>query len=516
MTDIIERVLTDDEAREILQKPYERYNLQPLLNKVLIPDFQFRNNRIDHNFSEMFEEITEIGFSKTLNLAAYEVILQKVAHEKRIKITQRIFSVLRERLGEYSLVIFDPGDGTYSLSLLVCSFEYDEEGRKIINTLSNPRRYSYSLGVGAKTRKPFEFLIKKGPIKTASELLERFSVKIINKLFYAEIALKFTQLVGGERGGLQYPGVLKIESASETLTRSAMLVDFALRLIARIMFCKFLCEVKSSNGIPLLNSRLFTEDAILNSDGNYYQNILVPLFFDVINAKEDDRSERIKSDERFRRIPYLGGGLFNRQIDDHFEDIKNNTMPARTVQIANSWFLEFFDILNQYNFIVDENTSYDVELSIDPEMLGRIFENLLAEINPETGESTRKSTGSFYTPREIVDYMVDSTLLEYLKNKTDIPEYKLENLITYNRDENLPGLTFEEKESIINSFFTLTVLDPACGSGAFPIGILQKIVYVLQELDPNAEIWVVRVCRAATAFFKQEIKKKFGINALDY
>ncbi|MDR2266004.1 MAG: N-6 DNA methylase, partial [Christensenellaceae bacterium] len=158
----------------------------------------------------------------------------------------------------------------------------------------------------------------------------------------------------------------------------------------------------------------------------------------------------------------------------------------------------------------------DVELSIDPEMLGRIFENLLAEINPETGESARKRTGSFYTPREIVDYMVDATLLEYLKDKTAIPEEKLDNLITYNRDDYLPILTYDERESIINSLFSLTILDPACGSGAFPIGILQKIVYVLQEIDPNAEIWVDRVCRDATAFFKQEIKKKFGINALDY
>ena len=76
--------------------------------------------------------------------------------------------------------------------------------------------------------------------------------------------------------------------------------------------------------------------------------------------------------------------------------------------------------LNEYNFTVDENTSYDIELSIDPEMLGRIFENLLAEINPETGENAKKSTGSFYTPREIVDYMVDNSLSQYLFNKTNI------------------------------------------------------------------------------------------------
>ncbi|MDR2266161.1 MAG: hypothetical protein LBE09_01060, partial [Christensenellaceae bacterium] len=158
MIDSIERVLTDDEAREILQKPYERYNLQYLLNKVLIPDFQFRNNRIEHKFDDLFGKITEIGGSKSLNLAVYEVNLQKDAYKRRIKITQRMFSILRDYLEEYSLVIFDPGDGTYRLSLLTCSFEYDEESCKIINTFSNPRRFSYSLGVGAKTKTPFEFL----------------------------------------------------------------------------------------------------------------------------------------------------------------------------------------------------------------------------------------------------------------------------------------------------------------------------------------------------------------------
>jgi type I restriction-modification system DNA methylase subunit len=341
-------------------------------------------------------------------------------------------------------------------------------------------------------------------------------VEIANKQFYDEIALKYTQLVGGERSGVQYPGDLKIESASEMPSGSAMIVEFAVRLIGRIIFCQFLCEVKSANGLPLMNADLFTKEAILDSDGNYYQNILVPLFFSVLNTKESDRHQKVTSDKRFAGIPYLNGGLFNPQIDDGFEDQKSNMVALYNVQIPNMWFLEFFDILNQYNFIVDENTSYDVELSIDPEMLGRIFENLLAEINPETGESARKSTGSFYTPREIVDYMVDSTLLEYLKAKTDISGEILENLITYNKNENLIELTYAEKESVINCLFSLSVLDPACGSGAFPIGVLQKVVYILQELDPNAEMWIDRVCRDATAFFKQEIKKKFGINALDY
>ena len=102
------------------------------------------------------------------------------------------------------------------------------------------------------------------------------------------------------------------------------------------------------------------------------------------------------------------------------------------------------------NFTVDENTAYDIELSIDPEMLGRIFENLLAEINPETGENAKKSTGSFYTPRDIVDFMVDNTLCEYLKNTTGINEVKLRALISYGKeDDDLAVFDITEKKKII-------------------------------------------------------------------
>ena len=97
------------------------------------------------------------------------------------------------------------------------------------------------------------------------------------------------------------------------------------------------------------------------------------------------------------------------------------------VVIPDEWIRKFFEVLETYNFTIDENTSFDEELSIDPEMLGRIFENLLAEINPETGESARKSTGSYYTPRVIVDYMVDESLLLYLKNSNTDRRRKTES-----------------------------------------------------------------------------------------
>lgn len=160
---------------------------------------------------------------------------------------------------------------------------------------------------------------------------------------------------------------------------------------------------------------------------------------------------------------------------------------------------------------------YDIELSIDPEMLGRIFENLLAEINPETGENAKKSTGSFYTPRDIVDYMVDSSLCEHLKTKTEIDEIKLKALISYSKeDDNLAVFDSIEKKKLIDALYTVTVLDPACGSGAFPIGMLQKIVYILQELDPTADLWFDKATENAPRLLKQEFERKFNSGSLNY
>lgn len=146
------------------------------------------------------------------------------------------------------------------------------------------------------------------------------------------------------------------------------------------------------------------------------------------------------------------------------------------------------DILNKYNFTIEENTPFDQEVSLDPELLGKVFENLLASYNPETKSTARKQTGSFYTPREIVQYMVDESLIEHLKRtvgKDNEREYR--KLINYT-DEPLQ-IKDEQKLEIIKSIQNCKIIDPACGSGAFPVGVLQQMVHILSQLDPNNEIW---------------------------
>ena len=146
------------------------------------------------------------------------------------------------------------------------------------------------------------------------------------------------------------------------------------------------------------------------------------------------------------------------------------------------------DILRHYCFTVEENTPYDQEVSLDPELLGKAFENLLAAYNPETQTSARKQTGSFYTPREIVQYMVNESLVAHLKRVCGEQDEALyRQLLSYSTED--VSVIEEQSHNIMNALYHCRVLDPACGSGAFPMGILQQMVHVLKRIDPTNEKW---------------------------
>ncbi|MBD2138056.1 Eco57I restriction-modification methylase domain-containing protein [Anabaena sp. FACHB-1237] len=153
------------------------------------------------------------------------------------------------------------------------------------------------------------------------------------------------------------------------------------------------------------------------------------------------------------------------------------------------------NIFNRYKFTIDENTPIEEEIALDPELLGKVFENLLAEYNPETETTARKQTGSFYTPREIVNYMVDESLIAYLQNSLPVAQAnnqddcvtRLTHLLSYTDDSH--QFNDDEVDCLINAIDNLKIIDIACGSGAFPMGILQKLVFILGKLDPNNSKW---------------------------
>ncbi len=506
-------MLTIKEAEEILQKEYHIDNFLYLIKNILLPDFKNDVHSVEFK-NEIFSKVEYLGCSEKCEVSVFEVVLFNCKGDhRRVAITQEMFKILKGmRINNAIIAFVNPDRLNYRISLLTSKYEYD--GDKVIKVLSNPRRFSYSLGYGTKTKTAYQYLIEKGKVNNLDELIERFSVEVVNKQFYREIALCYTQLVGGEREGKKYEKQLNLYGLNEESKNKFS--EFAVRLIGRLMFCWFLKEKKSDNNIPLIPEDMLSLDNF-NQKDNYYHRVLEPLFFEVLNTNIRSRKPEFQT-RYYSQIPYLNGGLFSEHDDDQYEyDNAIHCGKFGKVTIPNIWFQNFYAILNQYNFTVDENTSYDIELSIDPEMLGRIFENLLAEINPTTGENKKKSTGSYYTPREIVDYMVDTSLCEYLKSKTGIDEIKLKALISYNKeDDGIAIFNDIEKNAIVDALYNIKILDPACGSGAFPIGMLQKVVYVLQEIDPAATQWLGKITANVEPIFRKAIKKKFTSGLLNY
>ena len=408
-----------------------------------------------------------------------------------------------------------------------------------------------------------------------SELNKRFYKEIANWYFWAVNEVTFPD--GTEKDK-------EIRNATSVI-----------RLITRLIFVWFIKEkgLVPNNlfNHEKIKEILASAD---DGESTYYKAILQNLFFATLNQemnteeKLDNRKFRNRAKESggrdqnymvhslyryekyfkdkdrtltlFDKIPFLNGGLFEcldkpRKEDsekeiriDGFSDNKKNKLDVPNLLFFSG--KEIVDlnavygtrdkqyevrglihILDSYKFTVTENTPIEEEVALDPELLGRVFENLLAAYNPETGATARKQTGSFYTPREIVDYMTDESLVAYLKSRfityqesqdsvstiipsaqldlsgqvesvqtqmntqemtvsgeqKDVLEQKLRNLISYNSKPH--EFNEEEADALITAIDSIKILDPACGSGAFPMGVLHKLVLLLGKLDPRNQKW---------------------------
>src|ERR1017187_3896236 len=328
-----------------------------------------------------------------------------------------------------------------------------------------------------------------------------------------------------------------------------------IRLITRLIFCWF---VKEKGLIPdtLFDERKlaqtltgFEPAKTSDKESVFYRAILQNLFFATLNTEMDERgwtkeeqnfmahslyrhrecfSEPKSALDLFKAIPFLNGGLFECLDKDLGENAKpryvridgfsrrEDSQPVvpdflffggeREVDLSAEYDDPRFrrvpvrgliHIFNRYNFTVEENTPIEQEVALDPELSGKVFENLLAAYNPETGATARKQTGSFYTPREIVNYMVDESLIACLKTKleTALPrakdvEARLRQLFAYTDEPH--QFTAPEVDALIAAIDSLKTLDPAVGSGAFPMGILHKLVFILGKLDSHNEKWKER------------------------
>jgi adenine-specific DNA-methyltransferase len=213
------------------------------------------------------------------------------------------------------------------------------------------------------------------------------------------------------------------------------------------------------------------------------------------------------------------GGEQDADLSEFYEEKKSGARkrPARVRGLL--------DIFHDFKFTVEENTPLEEDVALDPELLGRVFENLLAAYNPETQVTARKQTGSFYTPREIVDYMTGQSLFYAMREKLkELPniDARLAALIAHDEAPN----PFKPAETIhiIAVLDELKILDPACGSGAFPMGMLHRLVQVLAKLDPGNVLWKKRQLdrlsdipdATVREHLAQEIEHAFSGNELGY
>lgn len=220
----------------------------------------------------------------------------------------------------------------------------------------------------------------------------------------------------------------------------------------------------ANSNVPFLNGGLF--DCLDDKPKN--------LYYDGFSERRESLDQLYLPDWLFFGEE-VGKGI---DLSQWYDDAKKRNVSARGI----------IDILKRYNFTIEENTPLDQEVSLDPELLGKAFENLLASYNPETKTSARKQTDSFYTPREIVQYMVDESLVAHLKRICgDELELQYRSLLSYATEET--ALNEEQRRSIMQAIYNCRVLDPACGSGAFPMGVLQQMVHILRQLDPTNEMW---------------------------
>lgn len=429
-----------------------------------------------------------------------------------------------------------------------------------------------------------ELLLRKTPVGTFDELHaaweEVFNVELLNKRFYQELSDWYFWA----RHNVSFPADLERDEENRNSTS-------VIRLITRLIFCWFLKE-KGLLPDNLFDEREMREVLVTLSDDDstYYRAILQNLFFATLNqqmnakgkiqrqfAKEggflENRAQYgIKSLYRYRDsfrdpdnaislfedIPFLNGGLFTcldvehngkvRYADGFSRNAKKQPIvpnflffsKPQTVNLSTDYGDEkkknqsvrgLLNILRSYKFTIAENTPIEQEIALDPELLGKVFENLLASYNPETSTTARAQTGSFYTPRPIVDYMVDESLKAYLLENMiakfpdhEVSRFKiqLDTLFAYTERE--IDFSEEEIDTLIAAVDNCNILDPACGSGAFPMGILHKLVFILSKLDPHNQKWRDRQISKALEIQDIEardsavraIERDFSDNDLDY
>ena len=522
--------------KEIIESKYNRESWQQLLHDIFLNKVIFHNSPGKvHVSSHLAKEALNLGYIKLsdgLTIAIYEVELSDNVDIERNRrgIRDMLTTDWRTNHAGAFMFCYRKNESILRFSYVNETWGFNKQGEyEKIST--DTKRYTYLLGEGRGCHTAIKQFGKLKESKQAlTDITEAFSVETLTKQFYKDL-FEWYQWAIDDSTQVTFPNNITTEDDDRDDVEKKVI-----RMITRIMFVWF---IKQKELVPnrifdieYLSTILKEFDPYSTTVGNYYNAILQNLFFATLNCAIEDENgntrkfatstkrdvktlyryaEMFSISEQeivnlFSKVPFLNGGLFEcldktRYIDGveqcyNFDGFSRND--ARFVDgrykhravVPNILFFEpekgLLSILSRYNFTIEENSPEEQQVALDPELLGKVFENLLGAYNPETKETARNQSGSFYTPREIVNYMVDESLIAYLGNNDFV-----RSLFSYD-------FTFDKAKSneylkIADKLKAVKILDPACGSGAFPMGLLNRIIDILERISPNEDIYELKL-----------------------
>ena len=535
--------------KEIIESKYNRESWQQLLHDIFLNKVTFHNSPGKvHVSSHLAKEALNLGYIKLsdgLTIAIYEVELADNVDIERNRrgIRDMLTTDWRTNHAGAFMFCYRKNESILRFSYVSETWGFNKQGEyEKIST--DTKRYTYLLGEGRGCHTAIKQFGKLKESKQAlTDITEAFSVETLTKQFYKDL-FEWYQWAIDDSTQVTFPNNITTEDDDRDDVEKKVI-----RMITRIMFVWF---IKQKELVPnrifdieYLSTILKEFDPYSTTVGNYYNAILQNLFFATLNcAIEDEKGNTRKfatSTKRdvktlyryaemfsiseqeivnlFSEVPFLNGGLFEcldktRYIDGveqcyNFDGFSRNDARfadgryKHRAVVPNILFFEpekgLLSILSRYNFTIEENSPEEQQVALDPELLGKVFENLLGAYNPETKETARNQSGSFYTPREIVNYMVDESLIAYLGNNDFV-----RSLFSYD-------FTFDKAKSneylkIADKLKAVKILDPACGSGAFPMGLLNRMIDILERISPNEDIYELKLSVIENCLYGSDIQ----------
>ena len=430
-----------------------------------------------------FTFLGEFSDSQKRNIDVLAVELAGDTKVERARAFQRnlIAKYLKDNIKDAGLVAFYSRDNPdWRLSFVKVDYKLTDKGVKV-DIGTPPKRYSFLVGQTEPSHTAQKQLLpiledhKNNPL--VSEIEDAFSVEKVTKEFYE----KYRRLFENLSKDLKRNRSFQIIADKENID----IDNFAKKLLGQIVFLYFL-QKKGWLGVPQdktwgQGDKLFLRtlfDKAKKEKKNFYDNYLEILFYDTLNNPRRDEVDPAYSRYFDCKIPFLNGGLFEPDYD------WKNTI----VYLEDDIFKDIIGTFDLYNFTVKEDEPLEKEVAVDPEMLGKVFENLLPE-------NLRKGQGAYYTPREIVHYMCQESLINHLGTETKVGIEKIRKLITFKDNviseveekpaEKVLTLWENETELLDKALMDIKVCDPACGSGAFLVGMLNEIVSARHILNPK-------------------------------